>query len=148
MEESFWTKKQSCKLLKVDITKWHPFFVFVCFNGRHFLNHKKSRNLADRFSSLYFRKLSAGCPRDNIKKLETVISLNSFFFFQSTVIILFLSEYRCFKEEHCNKHGQCRFRDSMASLTGYVSMLHLLSLSLFPLPSTERRKSLRTFALL
>ena len=85
VEESFWTKKQSCKLLKVDITKWRPFFVFVCFNGCHFLNHKKSRNLAHRFSSLYFRKLSAGCPRDNIKKLEIVISLNSFFFFQSTV---------------------------------------------------------------
>ena len=86
MEESFWTKKQSCKLLKVDIKKWRPFFVFVRFNGRHFLNHKKSRNLADRIFSLYFRKLSVECHRDNIQKLEIVISLNSFFFFQSTVV--------------------------------------------------------------
>ena len=36
VEESFWTKKQSCKLLKVDITKWRPFFVFVCFNDAIF----------------------------------------------------------------------------------------------------------------
>ena len=86
VEESFWTKKQSCKLLKVDLKKWRPFFVFVRFNGRHFLNHKKSRNLADRIFSLYFRKLSVEYHRDNIQKLEIVISLNSFFFFQSTVV--------------------------------------------------------------
>ena len=26
VEESFWTKKQSCKSSKVDKTKWRPFF--------------------------------------------------------------------------------------------------------------------------
>ena len=31
---------------KVDKKKWRPFFVFVCLNGCHFLNHKISRNLA------------------------------------------------------------------------------------------------------
>ena len=36
VEESFWTKKQSCNLSKVDIKKWRPFFDFVCFNGCHF----------------------------------------------------------------------------------------------------------------
>ena len=46
VKESFWTKKQSWKLSKVDIKKWRPFFVFVCLNGCHFLNHKISRNLA------------------------------------------------------------------------------------------------------
>ena len=37
MEESFWTKKQSCKFSKVVIMKWHPFFDFVCFNGCNIL---------------------------------------------------------------------------------------------------------------
>ena len=37
VEESFWTKKQSCKFSKVDIRKWRPFFDFVCFNGRRIL---------------------------------------------------------------------------------------------------------------
>ena len=37
MDESFWTKKQSCKFSKVDVKKCHPFFDFVCFNGRHIL---------------------------------------------------------------------------------------------------------------
>ena len=45
LKESFWTKKQSWKLWKVDIKKWHPFF-FVCLNGCHFLNQKISLNLA------------------------------------------------------------------------------------------------------
>ena len=36
MNESFWTKKESCKFLKVDIKNWCPFFDFVCFNGCHF----------------------------------------------------------------------------------------------------------------
>ena len=36
LEESFWTKKQSCNLSKVGIKKWRPFFDFVCFNGCHF----------------------------------------------------------------------------------------------------------------
>ena len=37
VEESFWTKKQSCNLSKVDIKNWRPFFEFVCFNGCHLL---------------------------------------------------------------------------------------------------------------
>ena len=36
VEESFWTKKQSCKFSKVGIMKWRPLFDFVRFNGRHF----------------------------------------------------------------------------------------------------------------
>ena len=36
MNESFWAKKQSWKLSKVDVKKWRSFFVFVRFNGRHF----------------------------------------------------------------------------------------------------------------
>ena len=36
VEESFWTKKQSCKLWKVGKKKCSPFFVFVRFNGCHF----------------------------------------------------------------------------------------------------------------
>ena len=31
VEESFWPKKQSCNLSKVDIKKWRLFFDFVCF---------------------------------------------------------------------------------------------------------------------
>ncbi len=93
VEESFWTKKQSCKLSKVDMTKWRPFFVFVCFNGRHFLNPKISENLARQFFFFFIRKLSVGCPRDNIQKLEIVISLNSFLFFQSTVMGAFYQMY-------------------------------------------------------
>ena len=36
VKESFWAKQQSCITLKVSLRKWCPFFVFVCFNGRHF----------------------------------------------------------------------------------------------------------------
>jgi len=48
VKESFWTKKQSWTLSKVDIKKWRLFFVFVCLNGCHFPNHKISRNLTVR----------------------------------------------------------------------------------------------------
>ena len=47
VDESFWTKKQSCKFSKVDIKKWCPFFDFVCFNGRHIL--KGDDQLFDRW---------------------------------------------------------------------------------------------------
>ena len=36
VNESFWTKQQSCITLKVSLRKWCPFFVFVCFSGCHF----------------------------------------------------------------------------------------------------------------
>ena len=36
VDESFWAKQQSCISQKVGLSKWHLFFVFVCFNGRHF----------------------------------------------------------------------------------------------------------------
>ena len=29
MDESFWTRKQSCKFSKVDIKKWRSFFVLT-----------------------------------------------------------------------------------------------------------------------
>ena len=85
MEDSFWTKKQSCKLSKVDIKKWRSFFVFVCFNGRHFLNRKILENLARQIFFFFLKKLSVGCHRDNIQRLELAKFLNSFLFFQSTV---------------------------------------------------------------
>ena len=85
MDESFWTKKQSCKLSKVDIKKWHSFFVFVCFNGCHFLNRKILENLAGQFFFFFIKKLLVGCHRDNIQRLELAKFLNSFLFFQSTV---------------------------------------------------------------
>ena len=48
VKESFLTKKQNLTLSKVDIKKWRRFFIFVCLNGCHFLNHKISRNLTVR----------------------------------------------------------------------------------------------------
>ena len=36
VNESFWTKQQSCITLKVSLRKCCPFFVFVCFNRHHF----------------------------------------------------------------------------------------------------------------
>ena len=44
VDESFCTKKQSCKFSKVDIKKWCPFFNFVCFNGRHILKLRYLRS--------------------------------------------------------------------------------------------------------
>ena len=42
MKESFRAQRQSFLSWKVGLQKWCPIFVFVCFNGCHFLNHKKS----------------------------------------------------------------------------------------------------------
>ena len=36
VKESFWAKQQSYLNLKVNLRKWCPFFVFVCFSGCHF----------------------------------------------------------------------------------------------------------------
>ena len=36
VNESFCAKHQSCITLKVSLRKWCPFFVSVCFSGRHF----------------------------------------------------------------------------------------------------------------
>ena len=54
MDESFWTKKQSCKFSKVDIKKWRPFFDFVCFNGCHILKLRYLRRDSVEFQILLF----------------------------------------------------------------------------------------------
>ena len=48
--ESFWTKQQSCIILKVSLRKWCPFFVFVCFSGCHFTKIAKSGNSVGKWS--------------------------------------------------------------------------------------------------
>ena len=58
MNESFWTKKQSCKFSKVDIKKWRPFFDFVCFNGRHILKLRYLRRDSMEFQNFLFSVLS------------------------------------------------------------------------------------------
>ena len=58
MDESFWTKKQSCKFSKVDIKKWCPFFDFVCFDGRHILKLRYLRRDSMEFQNFLFSVLS------------------------------------------------------------------------------------------
>ena len=58
MDESFWTKKQSCKFSKVDIKKWRPFFDFVCFNGCHILKLRYLRRDSMEFQNFLFPVLS------------------------------------------------------------------------------------------
>ena len=58
MEESFWTKKQSCKFSKVDTKKGRPFFDFVCFNGRHILKLRYLRRDSVEFQNFLFSVLS------------------------------------------------------------------------------------------
>ena len=58
VEESFWTKKQSCNLSKVDIKKWRPFFDFVCFNGCHILKLRYLRRDSMEFQNFLFSVLS------------------------------------------------------------------------------------------
>ena len=85
VKESFWTKKQSWKLSKVDIKKWRPFFVFVCLNGCHFLNHKISRNLAVKIWNYCSWETQLGITMTKFIQLERGDFFLGFFDFGRTV---------------------------------------------------------------
>ena len=74
VEESFWTKKQSCKLWKVGIEKCRPFFDFVCFNRCHFTWIYKKWQCTNLIFQLFTNLSNIFQP--NIKKLEACFSFN------------------------------------------------------------------------
>ena len=83
VKESFWTKKQSWILSKVDIKKWRPFFVFVCLNGCHFLKYKKGLKVLKM-------QFVFGWDYENLVKMNNAARLWSIFLSLSQRQISFL----------------------------------------------------------
>ncbi len=73
-EESFWTKKQSCKFSKVDIMKWRLFFDFVCFDGCHILKLWYLSSGGGKYLLFWFFPTSIwqrSIPTQNLKRVSS-----------------------------------------------------------------------------